>query len=127
MGDDSGRHGDGGDCGGHVAEALPGRMDPNPGDMVGWRVKQHFSNYGDFVGTIVAWDPECSWYTVEYDDGDREDVTTEAALQMVERFHIEELFPPPPPLTKREVDEFLACCVQGPGGVESWDMGHAGC
>lgn len=43
-------------------------------NIIGMSAKKHFHGHGDFIGKITAVSEE-RWYTIVYDDGDKEEVT----------------------------------------------------
>ena len=65
----------------------PPRFDPR--DIIGKKVKKNFRGHGDFLGEIIEVSAE-RWYTVKYSDGDKEEVSREAALSSIARYTREE-------------------------------------
>ena len=61
----------------------------NPSDIIGKKTKKTFPGHGTFIGEIKAVSAE-KWYTIEYSDGDVEDVTREVALKGIKRYDLEE-------------------------------------
>jgi hypothetical protein len=52
----------------------------NRGKYVGARVAKYFDN-GMFLGTVTAHDTENDWFTIVYDDADKEDFTREELME----------------------------------------------
>ena len=64
----------------------------HPEALVGRRVSKHFPGFGRFEGTVVQQGAELG-YSVEYQDGDTEDLSQEDVLRL--------LLPPAKPLAKQ--------------------------
>jgi len=64
----------------------------HPETLVGRRVSKHFPGFGRFEGTVVQQGAELG-YSVEYQDGDTEDLSQEDVLRL--------LLPPAKPLAKQ--------------------------
>ena len=71
----------------HACGEAPARF--NPSDIIGKKTKKTFPGHGTFIGEIKAVSAE-KWYTIEYSDGDVEDVTREVALKGIKRYDLEE-------------------------------------
>ena len=71
----------------HACGEAPARF--NPSDTIGKKTQKTFPGHGAFIGEIKAVSAE-KWYTIEYSDGDVEDVTREVALKGIKRYDLEE-------------------------------------
>ena len=46
-----------------------------PGHLVGCRVRKHFEGHGIFNGQVLGYSPKTRWFSVQYDDGDAEEIS----------------------------------------------------
>ena len=71
------------------APAAPAtRFDPK--DIVGKKVKKHFTGHGWFVGTITEYLEKEKWYQIKWSDGKLDDVYRESAMKFIRRYDNEE-------------------------------------
>ena len=53
------------------------------GWLVGRAVQKHFDGHGIFGGRVVEYSPPHRWYTVQYDDGDREELREDEVKKLL--------------------------------------------
>ena len=75
-------------------EAVPAPSAPpakrarfDPTDLVGKMVKKSFHGT-DYIGKVIEFNPP--WYLIEFEDGDRDEVTRESARKSIKRYLEEE-------------------------------------
>ena len=66
-----------------AARSLPQLPLLRPEALVGRRVSKHFPGFGRFAGKVVAQGGELG-YSVEYEDGDTEDLSQEDVLRLLQ-------------------------------------------